>query len=211
MLSGYQRRALPKGHGSYTSPRARFEANAKAGGAGYPILAELPAGRRRVPIRSLQRAVRQCAAAAVRRVRAGAARALRLDAGRLDDRPALVDLLQRAERRRRLRFARLWCAVSDAGFASVPGAVRLSPLAARGERSTREARRVRGRFRESELVEAPPHRAEFWSSFLPCGPLPASGARCAATPGNRSKRQSHDTSASNRMRSTAPHVIGNEE
>jgi hypothetical protein len=46
---------------------------------------------------------------------------------------------------------------------------------------------MRGRFRESELVEAPPHQAEFWSSFLPCGPLPASGARCAAAPSNRSK------------------------
>jgi tripartite-type tricarboxylate transporter receptor subunit TctC len=38
---------------------------------------------------------------------------------------------------------------------------------------------MRGRFHESEHVEAPPHRAEFWSSFLPCGPLPASGARGA--------------------------------
>jgi hypothetical protein len=29
-------------------------------------------------------------------------------------------------------------------------------------------------------VEAPPHRAEFWFSFLPRCPLPASGARDAA-------------------------------
>jgi hypothetical protein len=52
---------------------------------------------------------------------------------------------------------------------------------------------MRGRFREFEplrIVERPPHRAEFWFSVLPCGPLPASGARCAATPGN----QRHHTS-----------------
>jgi len=36
---------------------------------------------------------------------------------------------------------------------------------------------MRGRSRESELVETPPHRAEFLFSALPCGPLPASGAR----------------------------------
>jgi tripartite-type tricarboxylate transporter receptor subunit TctC len=44
---------------------------------------------------------------------------------------------------------------------------------------------MRGRSRESELVEAPPHRAEFWFSFLPWGPLPASGARCAGQSGAR--------------------------
>jgi hypothetical protein len=38
---------------------------------------------------------------------------------------------------------------------------------------------MRGPPSESELVETP-HRAEFWSSFLPCGPLPASGVRNAA-------------------------------
>jgi hypothetical protein len=32
---------------------------------------------------------------------------------------------------------------------------------------------MRGRFRESELVETPPHRAEFGFSPLPRGPLPA--------------------------------------
>src|SRR5260370_28112110 len=31
---------------------------------------------------------------------------------------------------------------------------------------------MRGRCRESELVEAPPHRAELGLSFLPCAPLP---------------------------------------
>ena len=31
------------------------------------------------------------------------------------------------------------------------------------------------------LVETPPHRADFWFSLLPCRPLPASGARCAAS------------------------------
>ena len=36
---------------------------------------------------------------------------------------------------------------------------------------------MRGRFRESELVEAPPHQAEIWFSSVPCGPLPASGYR----------------------------------
>src|SRR5260370_5220760 len=46
---------------------------------------------------------------------------------------------------------------------------------------------MRGRFRESKLVEAPPHRAEFWFSLSACGPLPASGARNAALLGNRGK------------------------
>ncbi len=36
---------------------------------------------------------------------------------------------------------------------------------------------MRGRFRESEPVAAPPHQAEFWLSAVPCCPLPASGAR----------------------------------
>src|SRR5258707_12583737 len=68
---------------------------------------------------------------------------------------------------------------------------------------------MRGPLRESELVEAPPYRAEFLFSVLPCGPLHspsktgvnalvASGARCAAAPGNRSKcpRQHHPTDSS---------------
>jgi hypothetical protein len=38
---------------------------------------------------------------------------------------------------------------------------------------------MRGRSRESELVETPPHRAELWSSAMPCRPLPARGARNA--------------------------------
>src|SRR5260370_41239908 len=46
---------------------------------------------------------------------------------------------------------------------------------------------LRGRFRESELVEAPPHRAEIWFSLGARCPLPASGARKAAPLGNRSK------------------------
>jgi hypothetical protein len=41
---------------------------------------------------------------------------------------------------------------------------------------------MRGHLRESELVEAPLHRAEFWFSAVPLGPLPASGARGAAWP-----------------------------
>jgi tripartite-type tricarboxylate transporter receptor subunit TctC len=39
---------------------------------------------------------------------------------------------------------------------------------------------MRGRRRESELVETPPHRAEFWFPFNGPGPLPARGARNAA-------------------------------
>jgi hypothetical protein len=39
---------------------------------------------------------------------------------------------------------------------------------------------MRGRCRESELVEAPPHRAEFWFSLGGLGPLPARGARDAS-------------------------------
>jgi hypothetical protein len=42
---------------------------------------------------------------------------------------------------------------------------------------------MRGPIRESELVEAPPHRAEFLFSVVPCRPLPASGAREAAQRG----------------------------
>src|SRR3979490_1918937 len=38
---------------------------------------------------------------------------------------------------------------------------------------------MRGRFRKSELVETPPSPAEFLFSAVPCGPLPASGARNA--------------------------------
>src|ERR1019366_9725482 len=38
---------------------------------------------------------------------------------------------------------------------------------------------MRETHRESEHVETPPHQAEFWFSSLPCGPLPASGARSA--------------------------------
>jgi len=34
-----------------------------------------------------------------------------------------------------------------------------------------------GRFRESELVETPPHQAEFWFALGACCPLPARGAR----------------------------------
>ena len=48
---------------------------------------------------------------------------------------------------------------------------------------------MRGRFRESELVEAPPHRAEFSFSLGACRPLPATGAREAARLSNRSKCQ----------------------
>src|ERR1700686_1065451 len=39
-----------------------------------------------------------------------------------------------------------------------------------------------GPLRESERVEAPPHRAESWFSLDGCRPLPASGARSAAAP-----------------------------
>jgi hypothetical protein len=39
---------------------------------------------------------------------------------------------------------------------------------------------MRGRFRESELVEAPPHQAEIWFALFARYPLPASGAREAA-------------------------------
>ncbi len=41
---------------------------------------------------------------------------------------------------------------------------------------------MRGPFRESEPVGAPPHRAELWFSAVPCCPLPARGAR-GAEPG----------------------------
>jgi hypothetical protein len=42
---------------------------------------------------------------------------------------------------------------------------------------------MRRPLRESELVEAPPHRAEIWFSLGACCPLPASAARDAALPG----------------------------
>jgi hypothetical protein len=38
---------------------------------------------------------------------------------------------------------------------------------------------MRGRFRESESAEAPPHQAEIRFSLRACRPLPASGARDA--------------------------------
>src|ERR1700731_3768787 len=41
---------------------------------------------------------------------------------------------------------------------------------------------MRGPLRESEPAETPPHRAEFWFSSVPRGPLPASGARNAVCP-----------------------------
>jgi hypothetical protein len=44
---------------------------------------------------------------------------------------------------------------------------------------------MRGPFRESEPVEPPPHRAEFGFSLVPCGPLPARGARKAVRAGRR--------------------------
>jgi tripartite-type tricarboxylate transporter receptor subunit TctC len=49
---------------------------------------------------------------------------------------------------------------------------------------------MRGPLRESELAEAPPHRAEFWFSVLPSGPLPASGARGAVVARVRQLRRS---------------------
>jgi hypothetical protein len=55
-----------------------------------------------------------------------------------------------------------------------------APLPASGERSDREAIRVRGPLRESEPAEAPPHQAEIGSSLTmrnTRNPLPASGAR----------------------------------
>src|ERR1700726_3686302 len=45
-------------------------------------------------------------------------------------------------------------------------------LPARGEKVG-----MRGPLRESEPAETPPHRAEFWFSSVPRGPLPASGYR----------------------------------
>src|SRR5260370_37212312 len=56
---------------------------------------------------------------------------------------------------------------------------------------------MRGRFRESERVETPPHRAEFWFSLGACGPLPASGARKAAPSAGVLKR-SNNLTTSNR-------------
>jgi glycerol-3-phosphate acyltransferase PlsY len=47
---------------------------------------------------------------------------------------------------------------------------------------------MRGRFRESELVETPPHRADIRFSLNARCPLPASGAREAAPLSNRRKR-----------------------
>src|SRR6202035_2314422 len=41
---------------------------------------------------------------------------------------------------------------------------------------------MRGPLRQSEPAETPPHRAEFWFSSVPRGPLPASGARNAVCP-----------------------------
>jgi tripartite-type tricarboxylate transporter receptor subunit TctC len=54
---------------------------------------------------------------------------------------------------------------------------------------------MRGRFRESELVEAPPHRAEFWFSRCGLGPLPASGARGAVVARVRRLRRSQTGNA----------------
>ena len=54
---------------------------------------------------------------------------------------------------------------------------------------------MRGRLRESELVEVPPHRAEIRFSLGACCPLPARGARNATPLGNRSKYQKRHTSA----------------
>src|SRR5262245_36300494 len=52
--------------------------------------------------------------------------------------------------------------------------LRPSPLPACGERSDREAIRVRGRLRKSERLEAPPHPVR---GFAAHHPLPASGER----------------------------------
>src|SRR5260370_3566673 len=54
-------------------------------------------------------------------------------------------------------------------------------------------KRYRGRGRESEPAETPPHRAEIGFSSVPCRPLPASGAREAALLGNGSKCQKRHT------------------
>src|SRR5450631_3692824 len=48
---------------------------------------------------------------------------------------------------------------------------------------------MRGRHRESELVETPPHWAELGFSSVPCGPLPARGARSAAPRRGRNNNQ----------------------
>ncbi len=69
--------------------------------------------------------------------------------------------------------------LDDRAIASDEDSPLAPPLPACGERSTREARRVRGRLRESEPVATPPHRAESGFSAVPCRPLPARGARNA--------------------------------
>jgi len=74
-----------------------------------------------------------------------------------------------------------------ASLAPVPGASGLLlPACHQGVnarlRRAMEKVGMRGHLRESELVEVPPHRAEFWFSAVPLGPLPASGARGAAWP-----------------------------
>src|ERR1700694_2215542 len=53
---------------------------------------------------------------------------------------------------------------------------------------------MRGHFRESELVEGPPHRAEIRVSPGACCHLPAGGAREAAPLGDRTKCQRRNTS-----------------
>src|SRR5437879_914842 len=68
-------------------------------------------------------------------------------------------------------------------------------LPARGEKVG-----MRGRFRESEPVEAPPHRAEIRFSLGTFSPLFASGARNAAPLRSRSKCQRrHIASAQGRI------------
>jgi hypothetical protein len=57
---------------------------------------------------------------------------------------------------------------------------------------------MRGPRSESELVEAPPHRAEIRFSLGACCPLPARGARKASPLGNRSKNSETARDASYR-------------
>jgi hypothetical protein len=66
---------------------------------------------------------------------------------------------------------------------------------------------MRGRSRESEPVETPPHRAEFWFPSVPGDPLPASGAREAALLGNRSKIQKRHTIMMARQAREGPPAI----
>jgi hypothetical protein len=79
----------------------------------------------------------------------------------------------------------IWCPSSIFRVLAIQCSEFTSPAC--GERSTREARRVRGPLREPEPAEAPPHRAEFWFSFCAAWPSPRKRGEVRRKLGDRSK------------------------